>query len=187
MTVKLEADPLKTDFVRRVAEEGGESINRCFQCGKCSAGCPVSYEMDLPPIRIIRAARLGQKDAVLKSKTIWLCASCETCSTRCPQDVDIAKVMDACRIIARKEKVPAAVPQIPIFSKTMLDVIGMFGRTYELGLIGLLKLKTREFTKDVGLGIKMLKKGKLKLFPSFAGNAASARRILKTVAQKEKS
>ncbi len=186
MSIFVTSDPMKSQFSSRVAAEGGESLNRCFQCGKCSAGCPISYEMDLTPIRVIQAVRLGQKDKVLNSRTIWLCASCETCSTRCPREVDIAKLMDALRIIARKERVPAAIPQVPIFSSTMLGLIKVLGRTYELGIVAIMKLRTMELTKDVKLGIKMLSKGKLKLFPSFVRNS-NVRKIFARVAKKEQA
>jgi heterodisulfide reductase subunit C len=123
--------------------------------------------MDYYPSQIIYAARLGMKDLVLNSKTIWLCASCETCTTRCPQDVDIAKVMDAARIIAKKEKFKPAVREIPIFNKTFLQNIRIFGRLYEAGLTVFLKLRTGELKKDLDLGFKLIKKGKLKLMPNF--------------------
>ncbi|MBU2572747.1 MAG: 4Fe-4S dicluster domain-containing protein, partial [Elusimicrobia bacterium] len=88
----------RTRFLDDIAKESGQNVNLCFQCKKCTAGCPVADEMDITPTQVIHAIRLGQNDLVLNSKTIWLCASCETCTTRCPQEVDIARVMDACRI-----------------------------------------------------------------------------------------
>jgi heterodisulfide reductase subunit C len=155
------------DFANNVNELVGQNINLCYQCKKCTTGCPLLFEMDYSPSQIIYAARLGMKDLVLNSKTIWLCASCETCTTRCPQDVDIAKVMDAARILARKEKFKAGIREIPIFNNTFLQNIRIFGRLYEAGLTLFLKLRTGEIKKDLELGKKMLKKGKLKLLPSF--------------------
>jgi len=160
-------DTFDWDFANKIQTLIGHNANLCYQCKKCTAGCPLVYEMDYSPSQIIYAARLGMKDLVLKSKTIWLCASCETCTTRCPQDVDIAKVMDAARILARKEKFKPGVWEIPIFNKTFLQNIRIFGRLYEAGLTLFLKLRTGEFKKDLDLGIKMIKKGKLKLLPSF--------------------
>jgi heterodisulfide reductase subunit C len=155
------------DFENKVQSLIGQNMNLCYQCKKCTTGCPIVFEMDYSPAQIIYAARLGMKELVLNSKTIWLCASCQTCTTRCPQEVDIAKVMDAARIIARKEKFKSSVKEIPIFNKTFLQNIRIFGRLYEAGLTVFLKLRTGEYKKDLGLGIKMIKKGKLKLFPSF--------------------
>ena len=160
-------DTFDWQFANKIQGLVGHNINMCYQCKKCTSGCPVVSEMDYSPSQIIYAARLGMKELVLNSKTIWLCASCETCTTRCPQDIDIAKVMDAARIIARKEKFKPAVREIPIFNKSFLQNIRIFGRSYEAGLTLLLKLRTGEFKKDLQLGMKMIKKGKLKLLPSF--------------------
>lgn len=173
------------DFGEAVKSISGLDVNLCFQCAKCASGCPVSYAMDYTPTQLIHAIQLGLTDLVLNSKTIWLCASCQTCTTRCPQDVDLAGVMDAVRIIAQRNKVKAKIPEIPTFYRSSLRNIGFFGRMYELGLIAMLKLFTRSFTKDIGLGLKMLRKGKLKIFPSFRG-ALVARRIFSQVKSREK-
>lgn len=172
-------------FAERVLKEIGQNVNLCYQCRKCASGCPVVYEMDYTPAQIIHAIRLGMKDLVLKSKTIWLCASCETCTTRCPQDVDIAKVMDAARIIAIRERVKLPIGDIPAFNKTFLQIVRIFGRSFELGLTMLLKLRTREFTKDMDLGIKLLRKGKLRLFPSFT-SIVEVNKIFSKVKKMEK-
>ena len=156
-------------FLYDVEKESGQNVNLCFQCKKCTVGCPVADEMDITPTQIIHAVRLGQRDIVLNSKTIWLCASCETCTTRCPQEVDIARVMDACRIIARREGRKINVPGVWAFHKSVLENLRIFGRLYELGMIGALKLRTLKFTQDMGLGIKMFLKGKLNLMPKFSG------------------
>lgn len=161
-------DAFNRDYTRRVQSITGQNINLCYQCKKCASGCPLVFEMDYSPSQIIHAVRLGLMELVCKSNTIWLCASCETCTTRCPQDVDVAKVMDAARIIARKEKFKAAVKDIPAFNKSFLQIIKIFGRSYEAGFSILLKLRTKEFRKDLDLGMKMLKKGKLKLIPGIS-------------------
>ena len=161
------AETITWDFSKRMQSTSGLNINLCYQCKKCTSGCPLIYEMDYSPHQIIHAVQLGLKDLVLKSKTIWLCASCQTCTTRCPQDVDIAKVMDEARIIARKEKIKPAVREIPAFNKSFLQTLRLFGRSFEAGMTVLLKLRTGEFKKDMKMGIKLIKKGKLKLIPSF--------------------
>lgn len=163
----LSHDVFDWDFANAIQTQVRHNINLCYQCKKCTVGCPIVYEMDYAPSQIIYAARLGMKQLVLNSNTIWLCASCETCTTRCPQDVDIANVMDAARIISRKEKFKPSVREIPILNKTFLQNIRIFGRLYEAGLTVFLKLRTGEIKKDLGLGIKMIKKGKLKLLPDF--------------------
>jgi len=141
--------------------------------------------MDYTPTQIIHAIRLGMDNLVLNSKTAWLCATCETCTTRCPQEVDIAKVMDTVKIVALRRGVKPAVRSVPAFYKATLGNIRMFGRMYELGMIGVLKMLTREWLKDMDLGINMLKKGKLRLSPTFKGSRAT-RKIFSRVKKLEK-
>jgi heterodisulfide reductase subunit C len=160
-------------------------VNLCYQCGKCAAGCPISYAMDYTPAQIIHAIRLGLDDLVFNSKTMWLCASCETCTTRCPQEVDVAKVMDAVKITAVKQGKKPTIPQVASFYRAALSNIKMCGRMYEMGMIVGLKMRTFEFFKDAGLGMKMFKKGKLKMFPSFTG-ALRTRKIFNRVKSIEK-
>ena len=174
-----------SSFRQQIMRESGQDVNRCYQCKKCSAGCPVSEIVGITPAQIIHAVRLGLKDLVLNSDMIWYCASCVTCTTRCPQDVDIARVMEESRVLARREGVAAALPDVKTFYGTSLTTLKWFGRLYELGLIMMLKLLTRKFTKDMALGIEMLKKGKLKLIPSFSG-ARRARRVIKAAQRLER-
>ncbi|AVX20806.1 heterodisulfide reductase subunit C [Carboxydocella sporoproducens DSM 16521] len=166
------------DFARQVMEESGENLRQCYQCGKCSAGCPVAADMDIRPNRIIRMVLLGMKDEVLSSRTIWMCATCSTCTTRCPRDVDLAKIMDTLRIIAQREGVLAGSKAEAIFHNLFLDSISRFGRVYELGLVIGLNLKTRNLFKDADLGWPMISKGKLNLLPHRIKGAKEVARII---------
>ena len=75
---------------------GGEKITRCFQCGTCTAGCPVrEVNESYNPRKIIRMALLGMRDEVVKEDFVWLCSTCYTCTERCPQDVRITDLMFA--------------------------------------------------------------------------------------------
>ncbi|MCL4369588.1 MAG: 4Fe-4S dicluster domain-containing protein [Chloroflexi bacterium] len=157
-----------SQFADQLAEASGVDINVCYQCKKCASGCPIAYAVDYTPVQLLHAARLGLKDLVLSSKAIWLCLACETCVARCPQEVDIVKVMDALRAMALQAGVKPQVPEVASFYRASLRNIRVFGRMYELGLIGQLKLATRELDKDVRLGLEMFKKRKLKMLPDFA-------------------
>ncbi len=105
MIARLSGEALAEDLVARVEEISGQNLYACYQCGKCAAGCPVVTEMDLLPSQIIRLLQLGQGEAVFASKTVWLCASCLTCTARCPKGVDVAKIMDALRAIRQRSGV----------------------------------------------------------------------------------
>ena len=90
--------------IRRIEELSGQTIGDCYQCGCCTSGCPVGDVMDLPPTKAIRLLQLGRPDELLASDGIWLCASCLVCGTRCPRNVDYAKIAEACRAILLRAK-----------------------------------------------------------------------------------
>jgi heterodisulfide reductase subunit C len=141
-------------------------------------------EMEFVPAQIMHASQLNLKQKVLEANTIWLCASCETCTTRCPQGIDISAVMDALRIISRREKVKAKVPLVPAFYSLCLKTLKYIGCVYEVAVAGILRLRARRVMQDLPLARAMMKKGKLKVFPSFR-NASKIRRIIRKVKKYE--
>ena len=103
MRINISQRKVKDNFVLKVQELSGQNLLACYQCGKCSAGCPAVSQMDILPNQIIRYAQLGFKDDLLKSRAIWICASCMTCNSRCPKGINIAEVIEALRqILLRK-------------------------------------------------------------------------------------
>ena len=155
-------DPAFSKRVRDISEAG---LERCYQCLTCSLSCPVAFAMDYFPNQIIRMVQLGLKEQVLSSTTIWLCVTCETCVARCPNEVDVLRVMDTLREMALQEKVKGKETIIPIFHQTFLGSIKMWGKQHELSMLLLLKMRTRDIFSDIGLGMKMLLKRKLSLLP----------------------
>ncbi len=144
----------------------GQNVFSCYQCKKCTNGCPVSEDMDIPPNEIIRSLQFGLKDQVLRSRTIWLCASCETCTTRCPQGIDIARLMDVLREMNLKEGIKPAISDVVLFDELVAKSIEKYGRIYELGTMLKFNLHSGRPFKDAGMGTKMFIKGKFKIFPS---------------------
>jgi len=105
MRINISKRKIKDPFVTKVEEISGQNLLACYQCGKCSAGCPAVSEMDILPNQIIRYAQLGFKDELIRSKSIWICASCFTCNARCPKGINIAEVIEAIRqILLRKRE-----------------------------------------------------------------------------------
>lgn len=186
-TVNLtESGRNRSALMAEVEAEGGRNIRSCYQCGKCSAGCPVLFAMDWQPHQVMRLVHLGLKDVVLKSSSIWVCASCITCTTRCPRRVDIAGVMEALRIMARKHGYPAREKSIAMFHDIFLDTVRQYGRLHELGMLGKFKLATGNLFQDLGLGPRMMIQGKLSLAPHRIAGAAAIRRIYDKIRDYEK-
>lgn len=105
MRINISRKKIRDSFVDKVQELSGQNLLACYQCGKCSAGCPAVSDMDILPNQIIRFAQLGLKDELLASRAIWICASCMTCNSRCPKGINIAEVIEALRqILLRKRE-----------------------------------------------------------------------------------
>ena len=104
MRINISKTKIKDPFVLKVQELSGQNLLACYQCGKCSAGCPAISQMDILPNQIIRFAQLGFKNELLRSKSIWICESCMTCNTRCPKGINIAEVIEAIRQILLRQR-----------------------------------------------------------------------------------
>jgi heterodisulfide reductase subunit C len=155
-----------TSFLEAVDAKSGESVSRCYQCRKCTNGCPLAFAMDVMPNQVMRMVQLGLEDEVLGSKTVWLCASCQTCTTRCPNDIDIAHVMDTLRQLSRQRGIPASEPGVVKFHDAFLDSVRRHGRVFELGMVGRYKLATMDLFSDTKMAWEMLKRGKLSFLPA---------------------
>lgn len=164
---------------QRVLERIGQNIFRCYQCVKCTSGCPLADQFDLRPNQVMRSLQLNDA-SVLKSKAIWLCASCQTCATRCPQDIDVTGVMDLLRIEARERGIPSAIPDISRFNVLFMGLIRRMGRVPELLLILIYKLATGKVFTDIRMGTHMLLKGKLRLIPKIVRTPKQVTRLTDT-------
>jgi heterodisulfide reductase subunit C2 len=160
---------MNTSLKNDISGITGIRVDSCYQCGKCSAGCPLSAEMDFPPSYLMRMLQTGDtalQDKALGSFTIWVCLSCETCYSRCPMSIDIPKLMDYLRERSVKEsKSSPRAKEIIAFHRSFLKSIEMTGRLYEVGLLVHYKLHTFKLMQDMDLAPAMLAKGKLNIFP----------------------
>ena len=152
-------------FGAQVKEKSGAEIDRCYQCLTCSLGCPSAFAMDYLPHQIVRMVQLGLREQVLTSSAIWVCADCQACATRCPNEVDLVKIMDVLREISLRDEMVKE-HAVADFHRIFLGNIERWGRQHELSLILMLKLKTRDLFSDLRPGVKILMKGKLKLLPA---------------------
>ncbi len=159
------------------ARQAGANVLNCYQCRKCTSGCPVAARADVKPHELVRLVQLGQRDKALGCKAIWECTACQTCVTRCPQQVDIAALNDALRRLSRQSGQVAPGTAVPAFNDIFLGTIRRFGRMYEMGLMVAFKLRTRTFFADVGKFPMMLWKRKLALIPQSVRGGAQRKRL----------
>jgi heterodisulfide reductase subunit C len=96
-TIRISSASIGSPFVAKLEQISGQNLLACYQCGKCSAGCPMAAHMDVLPNQIIRLAQLGMKEQLLAARSIWICVSCLTCNSRCPKDIKIAEIFEALR------------------------------------------------------------------------------------------
>jgi Fe-S oxidoreductase len=158
---------LSGSLATRIRAGSGENAYKCFQCKKCSTGCPVAQFADVHPAQIMRAVQLGDYEYAVKSRFIWLCTGCQTCTTRCPQSIDIATVMDELRMVAREDD--AVRKDMPFANVLDLNYKSFrrWGRLYEIELLALDKMKRpASLTTDIGMGMKMFMKGKISVVPT---------------------
>ena len=157
------------ELAQRIQEEIGQNVYLCYQCVKCTNGCPVVEFFDWQPNQIMRSLQLGQEDIALQSQTPWLCAACQTCSTRCPQGLDITAIMEFLTRESINRGFKPAVPDVDGFNKAFMREVRLWGRSYELGLMMEMKLRnlrTHSLMEDMDLGVRVIAKNKMPFIPT---------------------
>jgi heterodisulfide reductase subunit C len=178
--VVYEAD-LNPDFSEQIQNTpGGEHLSSCIQCGTCSATCPLSIYMDYTPRRLIAMTRAGFEEEVLKSFTIWLCASCYSCSVECPKQIKITDVMYALKRNAIQKKVYPRKFPVPVLAKEFFNLIKSNGRNNERALILRLYLKTNMFKmlKQASIGWRLFSRGRMELGSEKTKNRKQLRTLM---------
>lgn len=180
--MRIVEDGKRTDsvpgFADEVAEASGQNVEACYQCGKCTAGCPLAPVMDMKPNQVIRACQLGLKDLALDCVAIWHCAGCETCASRCPRDIDMSRVMKS---LARRCVVDKRIPKdhaTAVFHKSFMESMGRWGRAHEVEIMSLTKMRdASQRFKDIPLGASLFGHGRLALLPSWVRRSRKVREI----------
>lgn len=159
----------------------GERINRCIQCGTCTGSCPVSYAMDISPRQLIALFRAGEMERIMKSRTIWICASCYSCTTRCPSGIKITDIIYALKRTAMEKNLKAAEPQVQTLARTFTENLMKYGRLHEGTLIRKYYTRTNvsKFFDLIPLGRKMLKTKRLQILPKRIKARESLARIIR--------
>ncbi len=163
-TIQLSAHKeSRRDFIKEVMKmPGGEKILACIQCGSCAGGCPTRHAMDYSPMQIMKMINLGMKKEVLSSSTIWLCSSCFTCTTRCPRDINFTSLAMSLKNKAIQDNLVKDGSTVK-FHKSFFQVVDKYVRSYEPELfLNTMNLKdVKSVLRNAGLGIRLLKKGKM--------------------------
>jgi len=162
---------IRPDTLKKQLEKAtGNNYACCYQCGKCTAGCPAGGFMDNPPARIMRLVQAGYVEDAMKSDSLWYCIGCMTCTSRCPQNLEIAGTMDALREMALKSDKASSDRSkklVSAFHSSFLSTVRKTGRLQELALVNSYKLRTRTFLQDAGAGVKMIRQGKINPVTAF--------------------
>ncbi|MBU2573827.1 MAG: 4Fe-4S dicluster domain-containing protein [Elusimicrobia bacterium] len=168
-------------LAEKIKKITGVQLPECYQCGKCTAGCPMAKYMDLSPNQIMRMLQAGTEASIkdaLSSSAIWYCLGCLTCTQRCPKKLDPAAVMDVLREESVSKGIASPVARkILAFHKSFLAVVEQTGRMSEIPLVGLYKLSTLDFFSDLLLGPGMFFRGKLPLKPHLIKGRKEIKRI----------
>jgi len=178
-------DPSFIEEIKKMPS--GEKILDCIQCGVCAGSCHARFAMDYSPMQIIKMAHLGLKQEVLSSSAIWICASCYTCASRCPRGLDIPAIMSGFKNMAMKNNVTAPIALKPKFHRVFVEIVGKYGRMHEPELKMKLMNKTSlgELLRNASLGVRMFRKGKLRLRPSKLDPSTRFSEIFKKVLNEE--
>lgn len=146
----------------------GDKIKNCLQCGTCTGTCPVSDAMDITPRQTIALFRAGHLVDILNSRTIWICASCYSCTVRCPIGIRVTDTMYALKRLAMEKKIYPDNFPVHALSKAFIDYIYKYGRNFELGL-GIRYFLKADFVKlftNTSMGLNMIKNGRMSITPN---------------------
>ena len=179
MTIRVKKQPTGTTLRAQVEKRAEVDLSVCYQCKKCSIGCPVAALVASPPAEIIRRLQLGAGDELLQSDLVWLCLSCDTCYARCPNQINFPAIIDALRAIALEKGVAKPAGSAPLFNRLFLNTVKRYGRAYDLQMIASYKLGTGKFMDDVEKFPSMLAKGKMAVMPPSGADKTKVKKIFK--------
>ncbi len=173
---------LRAAFLEQVKHvPAGERIKRCIQCGTCTGSCPVSYAMDISPRQLIALFRAGEMERILTSRSIWICASCYACTTRCPSGIKITDTIYALKRTAMERGIVTSAPRAQRLAKIFTKVLMRYGRLHEGSLIAGYQLRTNplKLFGFLPLGLKMMRKKRIGVLPHRIKEHAALARIIR--------
>jgi len=169
-------------LVREVIQRSGQALDRCFQCKKCSAGCPVAFTGEYRPHALIRQVQYGLTERLLSGRELWACLGCGTCGLRCPNGIAVDRVVDALREMARERGVKSRDRKVPLFHHVFLATVRRGGRLHEVSLIAHWKMVSFDLLRDMAAGVVMFLKGKIGLLPPRTPGVREVRALMARLA-----
>lgn len=182
-TIKYDADRVG-GFGREIMSVAGcDQLPSCIQCGTCSGTCPLTIYMDFSPRQVMALVRADFKNEVLRSNTIWLCASCYSCTVECPRQIRITDIMYALKQRAIKEQVYPKHMPIPILAKEFAKMVLSKGRITETLLVMQLFLRAnwRAVLSSWRLGLGLITTGRFVIKPERIERQAELDAMLATI------
>lgn len=170
-------DGTSRTLATEIFERTGANAASCYQCGKCSAGCPVAADSDLRPHNLMRLVIQNKRTKALSDPTIWLCLTCETCSARCPNNSDPARVIDELREMSLAAGLANTPRLVKAFHQAFLEQVRSNGRLHEMMFVMDYKMRSGDFVKDVNNAPAMFSRGKLSLRPDRIKGMAEIKHI----------
>ena len=178
----------RLDFIQEVEKlPGGDKVLECIQCGVCAGSCPTRFAMDYSPTQILKMINLGMREQVLSSSTIWECTSCHTCAARCPRGIEITTLMMSLKNLSLKANLAQSKTK-PKFHKSFFEVINKYGRLSETVLMTktMKKSDPKAIMHNASLGLRMARKGKIRLRPEKIEHTADLENMLKKTTGEKK-
>ncbi|MFH1560759.1 MAG: 4Fe-4S dicluster domain-containing protein [Chloroflexota bacterium] len=160
--LEVEAQP-RTAAAEEMENRYGSQVALCYQCKKCTSGCPLADAMDFRPHQVVRLVRLGNAERLLESRAIWTCVGCYLCAARCPQGVPVTDLMYSLKGIAMKQGLTSKKATVPAFLRAFSGSVERYGRIRELPMLAGFYLSTdpREALKNRAMGLQLLRQGRL--------------------------
>jgi heterodisulfide reductase subunit C len=173
--------PPTSDFALEVKERSGENVFRCYYCQKCTVGCPTAYAMDYQPAQVLKMIQLGMREPLLKSSSPWLCVGCETCGTRCPNEIRLAPVMDTLKYMALEAGYAPPETTVYALHRSFLDSIKLFGRVHETTMLAEYMLRSKDIfsllRSNIGVAITLLVNRKIPILPERVKGLAQVKEL----------
>jgi len=176
------------EFMKEVEKAVGAPVGTCYQCGKCTGGCPVCAEQGGGPREVIRLIQLGCREEAYVMAAAWRCVGCLTCGNRCPIGIEVPRVMDAIRQLARRDgaKLDEGSMKMNSFIEAFLDGVRDYGRLYEPTMMVEYNLNSGYLVTNFHKGIAFLARRKLTAWPTRVKKIDRLRRMFRRIAEEEK-